>query len=36
LFQIVGAAIQKLRGAVTVFTLCGTISRSELDERIVF
>jgi len=35
LFQIVGAATRKARDAVTVFTRCGTISKSELDERSV-
>jgi len=34
LFQIVGrAATRKARDAVTVFTQCSSISKSELDER---
>jgi len=35
LLQIVGVATRKARDAVTVFTRCGTISKSELDERSV-
>jgi len=35
LFQIVSAATRKARDAVTVFRWCGTMSKSELDERSV-
>jgi len=35
LFQIVGAATRKAVDYVIVFTRCGIISKSELDERSV-